>query len=103
MSSEDTGVGMEESISWSILKDWWAFAAFVGGGVVAFFLGQERRRYKIEDLAQKFERFEIELESLKNQGRQEAVSVAEVRVQLTMILAAVTELREELRGKADKD
>lgn len=93
---------MDEGTIWGIINDWWAFAAFVAGGVIAFLMGQERRRYRVDDLARKVERLDEDVRDLKAQGSADAVTLAEIRVQLKTIISALSDIREDVKGKADK-
>lgn len=93
---------MDHGSIWGIIQDWWAFAAFVAGGVIAFLLGQERRRYRVDDLARTVERLDKDVRDLRAQGSADTVTLAEIRVQLRTIISELSNMREDVKGKADK-
>ena len=93
---------MDEGTIWAVIRDWWAFGVFVGGGVIAFLLGKERQRFRIDELARRMKELDADVQSIKRQTAAEAISLAEIRVELRANTQALTDLRNDLKGKADR-
>lgn len=86
----------------SAAKDWWPFFVFVAGGVVSFFLGRERQRWRVDTIGTELDAQSKRIARLEVRGEEEAVALAEIKTTQTLILTQLTELRAEMRGKADK-
>lgn len=93
----------------TFLLDWWQFVVFLGGAAVAFIVGKERQRFRVDQVGKDFEILSakvdmqsMEIEKLKAQGNSEAVTLAQIVTSQTYILASFEEIKETLRGKADK-
>lgn len=97
----------------SLVQDWWQFAFFIGGAFIAFIVGKERQRYKVEDIGRdvvglKDELQEVrkELASMHQQDGAEAVSsarsITELATDIRYLRKTVDEMRAELKEKADK-
>lgn len=97
----------------NFVADWWQFGAFMIGAIVAFLVGKERQRYKIdqighdvESLSQKVDRQGAEIESMRREENANAVHSTEVLTKLITsqghIIQTLEEIKEALRGKADK-
>ena len=89
--------GEMESDFWQVLRDWWGFAAFVLTGIISYIAGRERQRFRIDDLGRKVEAQEKRLKTLEEQGRAEAISLAELRSSQAAILQALSEIRQDIR------
>ena len=86
----------------NIIADWWQFAIFVGSAVIAFFVGKERQRYKVDQIGQEVERQGRRIRTLEDQGNAEAVQLAQIVTSQGYIVQALNDIKETLRGKADK-
>jgi uncharacterized coiled-coil protein SlyX len=84
------------------LKDWWAFFAFVGTGIVGWMMGVERNRWKINDLGNAMVRLEDRVKVLETQGSDEKATLAEIKANLASVLATLNRLESRIDGKADK-
>lgn len=85
-----------------LVKDWWGFVAFIIGGLLAYSAGKERQRYKVDQIGTEVERQGKRIEALERQGNTEAVQLAEIAMSQTHILNSLNEIKQALRGKADK-
>lgn len=85
-----------------IVADWWQFAAFVTGTAVAFLIGRERQRFKVDQIGRDVDAQGKRIAALEAQGNAEAVQLAEIVVTQGHILTALEDIKETLRGKADK-
>lgn len=84
------------------VADWWQFGAFVGGAVIAFLVGKERQRYKVDQIGQEVEAQGKRIEKLETQGNAEAVQLAQIVTSQTHIIRTLEEIKTGLRGKVDK-
>lgn len=84
------------------VKDWWPFLAFVLGGLVSFLIGKERQRWRVDAIGRELEHQGKRIARLEVKGAEEAVMLGEIKTAQGLILSQLTELRAELRGKADK-
>jgi hypothetical protein len=79
----------------TIIADWWQFAVFLGGAVVAFIVGKERQRFKVDQIGR-------EVEAQEKQGAAEAVQLAQIVTSQSHILRTLDEIKQALGTKADK-
>lgn len=97
----------------NLVQDWWQFAFFVGGAFVAFIVGKERQRYKVEDIGRDVSGLKKEVQDLREeltlihkQEGAEAVSsarsITELATDIRYLRKTVDEMRAELKEKADK-
>lgn len=97
----------------NFVADWWQFGAFIFGAMVAFLVGKERQRYKVdqigrdvEALSQKVDRQGAEIESMRRDENANALHSTEVLTKLITsqghIIQSLEEIKEALKGKADK-
>ena len=84
------------------VKEWWAVLLFLIGGVWAVLMGRERNAWRIDQVGRKIEEVERRVSHLETQGAAEAVTLAEIKIQLATVIETLGELRAELKGKADK-
>lgn len=96
-----------------VLQEWWHVIVFAASGGVAFVLGKERNRWKIDQLGKELEKafseiekMENKVDALKDEAGKNAThlgnAVAILQTQTTNILTLLVEVRDELRNKADK-
>lgn len=96
-----------------VLQEWWHVLVFMASGVVAFILGKERNRWKIDQLGKELNKAFVELDKLETKvdGLKDAAAVnattmsnavTALQTQMTNIYSLLTEVRDELRKKADK-
>ena len=91
------------------LKDWWAFFAFVGTGIIGWMMGVERNRWKINDLGNAMVRLEDRVKVLETQGSDEKATLAEIKADIrsgnTLFVSemrTVTEALKRLEGRIDR-
>lgn len=103
----------DQSTILETVSDWWRFAFVVVGAILAFVLGRERQRYKVDQIGKevcflKEEMKEIrkELSSMHTQEGADAVeatrSITELSVDIKYLRKTIDEIRLELKQKADK-
>lgn len=86
----------------ALLIDWWQFGFFILGGVIAFFVGKERQRYRLDQIGQEVEDQGKRIRALETQGNAEAVQLAQIVTSQGYIVQALDEIKASLRGKVDK-
>lgn len=93
----------------TFIADWWQFGAFIGAAIVAFLAGKERQRFKVDQIGKDLERLSLkvdgqaqDIEGLKAQGNAEAVTLAQIVTSQGYIVRTLDEIKDALRGKADK-
>lgn len=84
------------------LSEWWQFVAFVAAGIVAFVMGKERTRWRVDQLGDRVKDLDQRMVRLERQGNAEAVTLAEIKATLGGIKDSLAEMRDDLKGKADK-
>ena len=97
----------------AFLADWWQFGVFLLGIYGAWIMGKERQQYKVEQLGKDLCALKKDVSSIRreisdmhSQEGTEAVASAKAMTELATdikyLRKTVDDLREELRGKADK-
>jgi pantothenate kinase type III len=86
----------------TIITDWWQFAVFVGGAFIAFVVGKERQRFKVDQIGREVEAQGERIKALEKQGTAEAVQLAQIVTSQGHILRTLDEIKQALGGKADK-
>jgi hypothetical protein len=86
----------------TIIADWWQFAVFLGGAVVAFIVGKERQRFKVDQIGREVEAQGERIKALEKQGAAEAVQLAQIVTSQSHILRTLDEIKQALGTKADK-
>jgi len=86
----------------NFIADWWQFGAFLGAAAVAFFVGKERQRYKVDGIGREVKAQGRRIERLEAQGSAEAVQLAQIVTSQSYIIKTLDEIRGGLRGKMDK-
>lgn len=84
------------------IADWWHFGAFIGSAAIAFLIGKERQRFKVDQIGKEVEVQGKRIEKLETQGNAEAVQLAQIVTSQTHIIRTLEEIKTNLRGKADK-
>lgn len=84
------------------LREWWPFGVFLIGGWVSFLIGKERQRWRVDQIGIEVSKQGARIDKLEAQGQAEAVTLGEIKVTQELILAALSNLRDDLKGKADK-
>ena len=95
------------------LQEWWHIIVFALSGGVAFVLGKERNRWKIDQIGKEVEKAFTEIEkverkvdALKDTANRNAIElsneVAILQTHTSNILSLLMEMRDELRHKVDK-
>lgn len=114
MTSKATGGGMPYKADIAnFISDWWQFAFFIGGAFIAFIVGKERQRYKVDEIGRVVDRLEAglkdvrkELSSMHQHEGAEAISsarsITELATDIRYLRKAIDEMRAELKEKADK-
>lgn len=97
----------------TLVADWWQFGVFIGGSIIAFMVGKERQRYKVDQVGRdvcglkvEMKEFRKELSAMKSIDGAEAVqaakSITELATDIKYLRHSMDDLRSELRRKADK-
>jgi hypothetical protein len=86
----------------AFVADWWQFGVFLAGAVIAFGAGRERQRYRLDQVGREVKDQGDRIEALEKQGNAEAVQLAQIVTTQQHILRALEEIKESLKGKADK-
>ena len=86
----------------NIVTDWWQFAVFVGGAFIAFIVGKERQRFKVDQIGREVEAQGKRIAALETQGNAEAVQLAQIVTSQTYIMKTLDEIKQSLKGKADR-
>jgi len=84
------------------VKELWPFGVFVVSGLLAFLVGKERQRWRVDAIGTELEHQGKRIARLEVKGAEEAVMLGEIKTAQGLILSQLTELRAELRGKVDK-
>lgn len=92
---------MPESLV-NAVREWWDVGAFIVAGVLAFIVGKERQRWRVNQIGEEVEKQGKRISHLEAQGHTSAVTLAEIRTNQNLILTMLRELREDLKGKVDK-
>lgn len=89
-----------------MVQDWWGFAAFLAGTVLAFWMGTKRREWQLQEAIKDIEELKQRMREAEREQRSEANSIAGITSALQSIsenqrriLAAIDALQ---TGKADK-
>ena len=104
---------MDHGSIWRIINDWWQFGAYIVAGVVLYVTGRERQRYRVDEVGRDVAALKLDVSEIKTElskeGRDHASEIiettralAEISTGQAHILRELGQLREELRGKADK-
>lgn len=86
----------------NIVTDWWQFAVFLGGAFIAFAVGKERQRFKVDQIGREVEAQGERIKALEKQGTAEAVQLAQIVTSQGHILRTLDEIKQALGTKADK-
>lgn len=86
----------------NFIADWWQFGAFIAVSVIAFLVGKERQRFKVDQIGKEVEAQGRRIEKLERQGNAEAVQLGQIVTSQTYIISTLDEIKESLRGKVDK-
>lgn len=86
----------------ALAADWWQFGVFLAGAIIAFFVGKERQRFRVDQIGKEVEAQGKRIEALEKQGNAEAVQLAQIVTTQGHILKALEEIKGTLKGKADK-
>lgn len=86
----------------TLVADWWQFVFFLIGGAIAFIAGKERQRFKVDQIGREVEQQGRRIRALEVQGQSEAVQLAGIATSQAHILTSLEEIKNTLRGKADK-
>ena len=97
----------------AFIADWWQFGAYLIGGIALYITGRERQRYRVDEVGRDVSTLKRDLAEMKSEfskgGRDHAAEIvtttralAEISTGQAHILRELGQLREELRGKADK-
>lgn len=103
---------MPEQVA-TFIRDWWGFAAFIVGGLLAYSAGKERQRYKVDQIGRDVDRQGVELKELRNEVEKmrtqenknhlhAAETVTKLIVSQGHIIERLDEIRTALAGKVDK-
>lgn len=84
------------------LEKWAAYFIAAGTALGAFVWAVKRDSLRIEQIATKVEDIENRVRAIEKQGTAEAVTFGRIEVQLQGVLAALADLKAELKGKVDK-
>lgn len=86
----------------TLIADLWQFAVFLGSAVIAFIIGRERQRFKVDQIGRDVEAQGERIKALEKQGTAEAVQLAQIITSQGHILCTLDEIKQALGGKADK-
>lgn len=86
----------------AFVADWWQFGIFLASAVIAFFVGKERQRFRVDQIGREVEAQSRRIKALEDQGRSEAVQLGQIVTSQTYIIQTLNEIKETLKWKADK-
>ena len=76
-----------------ILRDYWGIFAAMVTGFAGVVMGRERTRYQVERVSDRLGAFEQRLKSVEDQGHAEALHMAAVQTELSML----PEMRQDIK------
>lgn len=91
-----TGTGTGSRVM-DILADWWQFGLAVAGVFIGWLLGQERRRWKQEQLGARVEHIEARIRALEAHMHASNIVDTAVSKDLEQMKLLMTELRDDFR------
>lgn len=97
----------------SLIERFWPFGAFLASSAIAFVIGRERQRWKVDDLGEqlasysdrsdaRFDKLESRLKAMESANVIEATSIATGVAKQDMILMALERMERQIDNKADK-
>lgn len=86
----------------TLIADLWQFAVFLGSAFIAFIVGKERQRFKVDQIGREVEAQGERIKALEKQGTAEAVQLAQIVTSQGHILRTLDEIKQALGTKADK-
>ena len=93
---------VEEYGLWQAVQDWWALGFTVGAAAIAYIAGRERQRTHLDDLVRRVDAQEVRLRDMERQQGTDGKLLVEIRTQQNSILSLLKEVKDDLKGKADK-
>ena len=93
---------VEEYGLWQAVQDWWALGFTVGAAAIAYVAGRERQRSHLDDLERRVDAQDSRLKDLERQQGTDGRLLVQIRTQQDSILSLLKEVKDDLKGKADK-